>query len=167
MKNLIISMLVVMVVTSCTPPPPDTSAFDAGMEKYNKNAAIADNAYNLFISGDIDAMAAGYTNDAIWVGPGLGQDSLPLSAMVEGWRGWHAGFENFSFDNRQYYPGVDENFIPDGGVRVYGVWNFNQKETGKPVSVKYYAVSQYNDEGQQTASLEWFDQGGAFDQLEE
>ena len=76
-------------------------------------------------------------------------------------------FENFSFDNRQYYPGVDENFIPDGGVRVYGVWNFTQKETGKPVSVKYYAVSQYNDEGQQTASLEWFDQGGAFDQLEE
>ena len=61
-------MLVVMVVTSCTPPPPDTSAFDAGMEKYNKNAAIADNAYNLFISGDIDAMAAGYTDDAIWVG---------------------------------------------------------------------------------------------------
>jgi hypothetical protein len=52
-------------------------------------------------------------------------------------------------------------------VRTYGVWNFIQKETGKPVSLKYYAVSQYNDEGQQTVALEWFDQGGAFDQVEE
>ena len=83
-------------------------------------------------------------------------------------RGWHAEFENFKFRDRQYYPGVSEgDYMPDGGVRVYGVWDFTHKATGKVLSQKYYAVLQCNDEGKIVADLEWFDQGGIFDQVEE
>jgi ketosteroid isomerase-like protein len=168
MKNLIISMIVVMVVTSCTPPPPpDTSAFDEGVAKFNANVEIADATFNLFENGDLDGMIANYADDLIWSPPNT-SDSLSKEVWAEGMRGWHAEFENFKFRDRQYYPGVSEgDYIPDGGVRVYGVWDFTHKATGKVLSQKYYAVLKFNDEGKIVADLEWFDQGGIFDQIEE
>ena len=70
--------------------------------------------------------------------------------------------------HRQYYPGVsDGDYIPDGGVRVYGTWHYNHKATGKVLETKYYGVFQFNEEGKIAYDLEWFDLGGIFAQLEE
>ena len=168
MKNFIIIVCVWFAAMSCAPPPPpDTSAFDEGVAKFNANVEIADATFNLFENGDLDGMIANYADDLIWSPPNT-SDSLSKEVWAEGMRGWHAEFENFKFRDRQYYPGVSEgDYIPDGGVRVYGVWDFTHKATGKVLSQKYYAVLQFNDEGKIIADLEWFDQGGIFDQVEE
>ena len=168
MKNFIIIVCVWFAAMSCAPPPPpDTSAFDEGVAKFNVNVEIVDATFNLFENGDLDGMIANYADDLIWSPPNT-SDSLPKEVLAEGMRGWHAEFENFTFRDRQYYPGVSEgDYIPDGGVRVYGVWDFTHKATGKVLSQKYYAVLQCNDEGKIVADLEWFDQGGIFDQVEE
>ena len=168
MKNFIIIVCVWFAAMSCAPPPPpDTSAFDEGVAKFNTNVDIADATFNLFENGDLDGMMANYADDLIWSPPNT-SDSLSKEVLSEGMRGWHAEFENFTFRDRQYYPGVSEgDYIPDGGVRVYGVWDFTHKATGKVLSQKYYAVLQFNDEGKIVADLEWFDQGGIFDQVEE
>lgn len=168
MKNFIIIVCVWFAAMSCAPPPPpDTSAFDEGVAKFNVNVEIADATFNLFENGDLDGMIANYADDLIWSPPNT-SDSLSKEVWAEGMRGWHAEFENFKFRDRQYYPGVSEgDYIPDGGVRVYGVWDFTHKATGKVLSQKYYAVLQFNDEGKIIADLEWFDQGGIFDQVEE
>ena len=168
MKNFIIIVCVWFAAMSCAPPPPpDTSAFDEGVAKFNVNVEIADATFNLFENGDLDGMIANYADDLIWSPPNT-SDSLSKEVLAEGMRGWHAEFENFKFRDRQYYPGVSEgDYIPDGGVRVYGVWDFTHKATGKVLSQKYYAVLQFNDEGKIIADLEWFDQGGIFDQVEE
>lgn len=168
MKNFIIIVCVFFAAASCAPPPPapDTSAFDDGVAKFENNKAIADATFNHFENGDLDAMLDNYADDLIWSPPNT-SDSLSKELMSEGMRGWHAEFENFKFRDRQYYPGVDDAFIPDGAVRVYGVWDFSHKASGKALSQKYYAVLQFNDEGKISADLEWFDQGGIFAQLEE
>ena len=166
MKNFIIIVCVWFAAMSCAPPPPDTSAFDEGVAKFNVNVEIVDATFNLFENGDLDGMIANYADDLIWSPPNT-SDSLSKELMSEGMRGWHAEFENFKFRDRQYYPGVDDAFIPDGAVRVYGVWDFSHKASGKALSQKYYAVLQFNDEGKISADLEWFDQGGIFAQLEE
>ena len=97
--------------------------------------------------------------------PANTNDTLTKADLREAMTGWMENFEVFTFDQRQYYPGVDENFIPDGSVRSYGVWNGTHISGAKTKS-KYYSVTRFNDEGKVTTALEWFDVGGVFDQLE-
>ena len=165
MKNLIIILVTVMFATSCTPPPPDTSALDAGMKMFNKNKAIAEKSFNLFIAKDLDGMMDMHSEDLIW-SPASTTDTLSKAAFKEGMMGWMSEFDAFAFNDRQYYPGVGDNFVPDGSVRTYGTWVGTHK-SGKQTVTKYYSVMQFNEEGKITADLEYFDLGGIFDQLED
>ena len=119
------------------------------------------------VNGDLETFMNNYADDLVWSPPNT-NDSLSMEAFAEGMKGWHADFENFKFKDRQYYPGVsDGDYIPDGGVRVYGTWHYNHKATGKVLETKYYGVFQFNEEGKIAYDLEWFDLGGIFAQLEE
>ena len=66
----------------------------------------------------------------IW-SPANTTDSLSKDALREGMMGWMTEFEVFSFNERQYYPGVDDNFVPDGSVRTYGTWEGTHKSGQK------------------------------------
>ena len=136
MKYLVNLTFLLFILVSCVQNAPDTSAFDEGLALFEKNKAIADKTFDLFIAKDLDGM-----------------------------NGWMTEFEVFSFNDRQYYPGVDDNFVPDGSVRTYGTWVGTHNSGATTVS-KYYSVTQYNDEGKIVTALEWFDVGGVFDQLE-
>ena len=152
------------VVSCTTPPQADTSALDSGIEKFNKNKDIADKVFDLFIAKDLDGMLNMYSDDLIW-SPANTSDSLSKAAFKEGMTGWMPEFEVFSFDDRQYYPGVDDNYVPNGSVRVYGTWNGTHNSGAKTVT-KYYCVLEFNDDGKIVTDLEWFDLGGVFDQIE-
>ena len=90
-------------------------------------------------------------------------DSLSKSDWSPTMKMWHENFENFKFTNRQYFPGVDEAFEPNGSVRVYGAWSFTHKETGMEFSnQKWYSVANFNDNGQQNEMWEYFDQSHSF-----
>ena len=106
-----------------------------------------------------------HSEDLIW-SPASTNDTLSKAAFREGMAGWMSEFEAFRFENRQYYPGVGEDFIPDGSVRTYGTF-YGTHKSGKQTTTKYYSVTQFNEEGKITADLEYFDLGGVFDQLEE
>ena len=165
MRNIIIILCVCFAVVSCTTPPEaDTSALDSGMEKFNKNKDIADKVFDLFIAKDLDGMLNLYSEDLIW-SPANTSDSLSKAAFKEGMTGWMTEFEVFSFDERQYYPGVDDNYVPNGSVRVYGTWN-GTHNSGAQTVTKYYCVLEFNDDGKIVTDLEWFDLGGVFDQIE-
>ena len=165
MRNVIIVLFMWFAVVSCTTPPQaDTSALDSGMEKFNKNKDIADKVFDLFIAKDLDGMLNMYSDDLIW-SPANTNDSLSKAAFKEGMTGWMTEFEVFSFDERQYYPGVDDSYVPNGSVRVYGTWN-GTHNSGAQTVTKYYCVLEFNDDGKIVTDLEWFDLGGVFDQIE-
>ena len=165
MKYLVNLTFLLFILVSCNQNAPDTSAFDEGLAMFEKNKAIADKTFNLFIAKDIDGMMDMHSEDLIW-SPANSLDSLSKDAFREGMMQWMTEFDQFRFENRQYYPGVDDNFVPDGSVRTYGTW-FGTHKSGKQTVTKYYSVLQFNDQGKITADLEWFDLGGIFDQLEE
>jgi hypothetical protein len=86
---------------------------------------------------------------------------------MEGMKAWHGNFENFKFTNRQYYPGVDDTeFLPDGGVRSYGVWTYNHIESGTEIETSYYSVQQFDEEGNTSLIWEFFDFGSIMLQLQ-
>ena len=165
MKYIVNISLIIVVLASCSKQTCDTSAFDAGMAKFERNKAIADKTFNFFIAKDLDGMMDMHSEDLIW-SPASTNDTLSKAAFREGMAGWMSEFEAFRFENRQYYPGVDEDFIPDGSVRTYGTF-YGTHKSGKQTTTKYYSVTQFNEEGKITADLEYFDLGGVFDQLEE
>ena len=163
MKYFINLTLLLFVMVSCNQTS-DTSAFDEGLAKFENNKALTDKTFDLFIAKDLDGMMDMYADDAIW-SPANTLDSLSKEALREGMTGWMTEFEVFSFNDRQYYPGVDDNFVPDGSVRTYGTWA-GKHVSGAETVTKYYSVTQYNDDGKIVTALEWFDVGGVFDQVE-
>ena len=165
MKYLVNYILILILVSGCNQPVSETnSEFDAGMAMFEKNKAITDKTFDLFIAKDLDGMMDIYADDVNW-SPANTLDSLSKDALREGMSGWMTEFEVFSFNDRQYYPGVGDNFVPDGSVRTYGTWVGTHNSGATTVS-KYYSVTQYNEEGKIITALEWFDVGGVFDQVE-
>ena len=164
MKYLVNLTFLLFILVSCNQNATDISAFDNGLAMFEKNKAIADKTFDLFIAKDLDGMMDMYSDDVIW-SPANTTDSLSKDALRNGMTGWMTEFEVFSFNERQYYPGVDDNFVPDGSVRTYGTWEGIHKSGAKTVN-KYYSVTQYNEDGKIVTALEWFDVSGVFDQVE-
>ena len=160
MKNLLF-LIVIAAIVSCQAPVDNNSQLDG----FKTNQASADAAFNLFENGSLEEMGEMYADDMFWSPPNT-TDSLSKDEWQNGMKEWHANFENFSFDERLYYPSVDDDFVPNGGVRVYGTWTSTHKATGAAKKTKYYAVIEYNDEGKVSGTMEWFYLGGVFDQIE-
>ena len=70
-------------MSSCSQQTCDTSAFDAGMDKFERNKAIADKTFNLFIAKDLDGMMDMHSEDLIW-SPASTNDTLSKAAFREG-----------------------------------------------------------------------------------
>ena len=132
-----------------------------GMVQYESNQKLYDNSFDLFCANNLDEFTKTVSEDVLWHPPH--GDSLTKSDWSADMKMWHDHFENFKFTNRQYFPGVDESFEPNGSVRVYGVWSFNHKETGMEFSnQKWYSVANFNDQGQQDEMWEYFDASYSF-----
>ena len=164
MKNLIYIITFIALFLSCDQPAPANSDYDKGIAIFEKNKSTANESFNLFIAKDLDGMMDLHSEGLIW-SPASTTDSLSKDEFRAGMKEWMAEFD-FKFVDRQFYPGVDEDFVPNGSVRTYGTWLGTHK-SGKETVTKYYSVLEFNEEGKITADLEYFDVGGVFDQLEE
>ena len=70
------------------------------------------------------------------------------------------GFENVTFTEAIWLPGVDETtLLPDGSVRVYGKWSGNNIASGKVFAVDAYHYFNVQD-GKIIASGDFFDATG-------
>jgi len=157
MKKLL-TLTAITLIAACASPDATSSKFNAGLEKYNTNVEKVDAEFNYFENGDLQSMFDTASEDLIWNSPQ--GDSLSKNEWMEGMKAWHGNFENFKFTNRQYYPGVDDTeFLPDGGVRSYGVWTYNHVESGKEFETSYYSVQQFDEEGNTAFIWEFFDFG--------
>ena len=164
MKNLIYIITFIALFLSCDQPAPANLDYDKGIAMFEKNKATANESFNLFIAKDLDGMMDLHSEGLIW-SPASTTDSLSKDEFRAGMKEWMAEFD-FKFVDRQFYPGVDEDFVPNGSVRTYGTWLGTHK-SGKETVTKYYSVLEFNEEGKITADLEYFDVGGVFDQLDE
>jgi ketosteroid isomerase-like protein len=70
---------------------------------FNTNKEMADRAYNLFEAGELENMAAMWSEDMFW-SPANTNDSLSKDQWKQAMKGWHAEFDNFKFSDRQSPP---------------------------------------------------------------
>ena len=87
-----------------------------------------------------------HSEDLIW-SPASTTDTLSKEAFREGMMSWMSEFDQFTFNDRQYYPGVDDNFVPNGSVRTYGTWTGTNTASGKDFEISMYHYFTFNDDG--------------------
>ena len=63
MKYLVNLTFLLFILVSCNQNAPDTSAFDKGLAMFEKNKAIADKTFDLFIAKDLDGMMDMHSED--------------------------------------------------------------------------------------------------------
>ena len=170
MKKVIFTLITIVFIGCASPDDKakieGANMFSAGMEKFNSNKELLNQHFDLFEDGNLDEMMSSMSEDLVWYS--ANGDTLSKPDYVQGMSGWHSEFENFKFTERQYFPGVDDSlYLPNGSVRVYGIWKYNHKATKMDFSTKYYGVAEFNDEGLQTVDYEYFDVGGIFLKLQE
>lgn len=165
MKKSLFIITFIALFLSCDQPVPANTDYDKGIALFEKNKAVANESFNLFIAKDLEGMMDMHSESLIW-SPASTTDSLSKDEFRAGMKEWMTEFEEFKFVDRQFYPGVDEDFVPNGSVRTYGTWLGTHK-SGKQTVTKYYSVLEFDENGKISADLEYFDVGGVFDQIEE
>ena len=52
--------------------------------------------------------------------------------------------DNIKANDRDFYPTVDSNFVPDGGVRIYATWTADLGDNAMD-GIKAYEVFKFNN----------------------
>jgi len=55
-------------------------------------------------------------------------------------------YTDISFEDEQYFAGLDDDQKPNGDVRVYGTWHFTYLGNSQRGALKYYTVLFFNEE---------------------
>ena len=75
-------------------------------------------------------------------------------------------FNNIKASDRDFYPTVGENFMPDGGVRIYATWSADLGENSME-GIKAYEVFKFNENNQIIEVDEYMDVSGLLNKIGE
>ena len=144
MKILLLVIAMSIAIISCQPPAAevkdDLALFKANLEVAQKfmMTFTGDTDFDLYASMIHDSVT--HTSPVYGVGEG-GKEQ-----MLEQGKFYMNGAENVSFNDAVWLPGVDNTTLePNGGVRVYGTWNGQWKETGKSFALSAYHWMEIKD----------------------
>ena len=158
MKNLLLVIAMSIAIISCQPPAAevkdDLALFKANLEIAQKfmMTFTGDTDFDLYASMIHDSVT--HTSPVYGVGEG-GKEQ-----MLEQGKFYMNGAENVSFDDAVWLPGVDNTTLkPNGGVRVYGTWSGQWKETGKSFALSAYHWMEIKD-GKIFGAGDFFDATG-------
>lgn len=155
--------LIVLLAFACQPAAeqpaaeaPTEESPNANMEAFERNAKAARQFINHFIDKDLDAMKAMLADDFFASPPEWGMDSLSTEQWQEREQYFMDNYSDITFENDQYFAGLDEDQTPNGDVRVYGNWHFTYLGNNQRGAMKWYSVFFFNEEGKIRGQMEWF-----------
>ena len=153
MKKIILLFTFACLSVGCEQQS-DLSVFEA-----NKALAVA--LMNAYVSPtDYDFFASQITDEIVHQSPMYGAGQVGKEAVLEQAKFYMGNFENVTFNNPIWLPGVNnETLQPDGSVRVYGTWKGTSIATGKSFSVDAYHYFGFKD-GKLIESGDFFDATG-------
>jgi len=135
---------------------PAEETTDLAMEAFETNAKVVRQYLDHFINKDMDAMKAMMSDDFFMSPPEWGQDSLDTEQWQEREQFFMDNYSEITFEDDQYFAGLDDDQTPNGDVRVYGNWHFTYNGNNQRGAMKFYAVFFFNEEGKINGVMEWF-----------
>ena len=162
MKNLLLMLAMSVAIISCQPPAEAPAVAEVDdLALYKENLAIAQKFMMTFTGDtDFDLYASMIHDSVTHTSPMYGVGEGGKEQMLGQGEFYMNGFENVSFEDAVWLPGVDnETLKANGGVRVYGTWKGQSKETGKSFALSAYHWMEIKD-GQIFAAGDFFDATG-------
>ena len=162
MRPLLITLLALLIF-ACQPAAeqpaaeaPAEETVDLNMEAFEKNSKTVRQFIDKFIAKDLDGMKALISEDFFASPPEWGLDSLNPAQWQEREQYFMDNYSDITFEDDQYFAGLDDDQTPNGDVRVYGNWHFTYNGNNQRGAMKWYSVFFFNDDGKISGQMEWF-----------
>ena len=107
-----------------------------------------------------------HSSDQVYKEISLALDILDKKGIIDNYNGFMQVLDNIKASDRDFYPTVDENFLPDGGVRIYATWSADLGDNSME-GIKAYEVFKFNENNKITEVDEYMDVSGLLNKIVE
>ena len=166
MKKLLLLTVFTSLLISCDQKTEEQTQMEAAMALYEQNAKVVHALFDSLENEDLETASSFFTEEAIFNPPAYGGEDLDKKGILENYNGFMQIFDNIRANDRDFYPTVGENFVPDGGVRIYANWSADLGDNSLQ-GIKAYEVFKFNDNNKIIEVDEYMDVSGLLNRIAE
>lgn len=166
MKKLLLLTVFTSLLISCDQKTEEQTQMEAAMALYEQNAKVVHALFDSLENEDLETASSFFTEEAKFNPPAYGGEDLDKKGILENYNGFMQIFDNIRANDRDFYPTVGENFVPDGGVRIYANWSADLGDNSLQ-GIKAYEVFKFNDNNKIIEVDEYMDVSGLLNRIAE
>jgi len=166
MKKLLLLTVFTSLLISCDHKTQEQVKMEAAMALYEQNAKVVHALFDSLENEDLETASSFFTEEAKFNPPAYGGEDLDKKGILENYNGFMQIFDNIRANDRDFYPTVGENFVPDGGVRIYANWSADLGDNSLQ-GIKAYEVFKFNDNNKIIEVDEYMDVSGLLNRIVE
>ena len=166
MKKLTLLLVFTSLLISCNQKTQEEVQMEAAMALYEQNAKVVHALFDSLENEDLEKASSFFTEEAKFNPPAYEGEDLDKKGIIDNYNGFMQILDNIKASDRDFYPTVDENFIPDGGVRIYTTWSADLGDNSMQ-GIKAYEVFKFNENNKIIEVDEYMDVSGLLSKIVE
>jgi hypothetical protein len=166
MKKLTLLLVFTSLLISCNQKTQEEVQMEAAMALYEQNAKVVHALFDSLENEDLETASSFFTEEAKFNPPAYEGEDLDKKGIINNYNGFMQILDNIKASDRDFYPTVDENFIPDGGVRIYATWSADLGDNPMQ-GIKAYEVFKFNENNKIIEVDEYMDVSGLLSKIVE
>ena len=166
MKKLTLLLVFTSLLISCNQKTQEEVQMESAMALYEQNAKVVHALFDSLENEDLETASSFFTEDAKFNPPAYEGEDLDKKGIIDNYNGFMQILDNIKASDRDFYPTVDENFIPDGGVRIYATWSADLGDNPMQ-GIKAYEVFKFNENNKIIEVDEYMDVSGLLSKIVE
>jgi hypothetical protein len=166
MKKLLLLPVCTGLLFSCNQKTQEQVEVESAMALYEQNAKVVHALFDSLENEDLETASSFFTEEAKFNPPAYEGQDLDKRGILDNYNGFMQILDNIKASDRDFYPTVDENFIPDGGVRIYATWSADLGDIPMQ-GIKAYEVFKFNENSKIIEVDEYMDVSGLLSRIVE
>lgn len=114
MKKLLLLLVFTSLLISCNQKTQDQVQMEAAMALYEQNAKVVHALFDSLENEDLETASSFFAEEAKFNPPAYEGEDLDKKGILDNYNSFMQILDNIKASDRDFYPTVDENFIPDG-----------------------------------------------------
>jgi len=159
MKKLLLLTVFTSLLISCNQKTQEEVQMEAAIALFEQNAKVVHELFDSLENEDLETASSFFTEEAKFNPPAYEGEDLDKKGIIDNYNGFMQILDNIKASDRDFYPTVDENFIPDGGVRIYATWSADLGDNPMQ-GIKAYEVFKFNENNKIIEVDEYMDVSG-------
>ena len=166
MKKLLLLTVFTSLLISCNQKTEEQAQMEAAMALYEQNAKVVHALFDSLENEDLETASSFFAEEAKFNPPAYKGEDLDKKGILDNYNGFMQILDNIKASDRDFYPTVDENLVPDGGVRIYATWSADLGDNPMQ-GIKAYEVFKFNENNKIIEVDEYMDVSGLLSRIVE